>query len=81
MEKQIPKSWVGEDILLARTGAAESELVNIKEINETGVAYTYKSGEMSEVPIFVPWSAISWMRPSIPGDLQSSGDDTENDEE
>jgi hypothetical protein len=81
MEKQIPKSWVGEDILLARTGAAESELVNIQEINETGVAYTYKAGEMSEVPIFVPWSAISWMRLSIPDDLQSSEDDTEDDEE
>ena len=75
MEKQIPKSWVGEDILLARTGASESELVNIKEINETGVAYTYKSGEMSEVPIFVPWSSVSWMRPSIPGDLQEPGED------
>ncbi len=81
MEKQIPKSWVGEDILLARTGAAESELVNIEEVNETGVAYTYKAGEMSEVPIFVPWSAVSWMRPSIPDDLQESGGDTENDEE
>ncbi|CAN5605263.1 hypothetical protein BH24ACT21_BH24ACT21_08000 [soil metagenome] len=81
MEKQIPKSWVGEDILLARTGAAESELVNIEEVNETGVAYSYKAGEMSEVPIFIPWSAVSWMRPSIPDDLQESGDDTENGEE
>lgn len=81
MEKQIPKSWVGEDILLARTGAAESELVNIEEVNETGVAYTYKAGEMSEVPIFIPWSAVSWMRPSIPDDLQDSEDDAENDEE
>ncbi len=81
MEKQIPKSWVGKDILLARTGAAESELVNIKEINETGVAYTYKSGEMSEVPIFVPWSAVSWMRPSMPDDLQDSEDNAENEDE
>ncbi|MGB3634793.1 MAG: hypothetical protein WA982_12185 [Rubrobacteraceae bacterium] len=81
MEKQIPRSWVGEDILLARTGAAESELVNIQEINETGVAYTYISGEMSEVPIFVPWGAVSWMRPSIPDDLQDSEDNAENEEE
>ena len=78
MEKQIPQSWVGEDILLARTGAAESELVNIQEVNETGLAYTYKSGEMTEVPIFVPWSAVSWMRPSVPDDLQESEHDTED---
>lgn len=78
MEKQIPGSWVGEDILLARAGSAESELVNITEVNETGVAYTYKSGEMSEVPIFVPWSSVSWMRPSMSDDLQESGNETAN---
>ncbi|CAN5868705.1 hypothetical protein BH23ACT11_BH23ACT11_29350 [soil metagenome] len=75
MEKQIPGSWVGEDILLARAGSAESELVNVKEVNDTGVAYTYKSGKMSEVPIFVPWSSVSWMRPSISDDLQESEND------
>ena len=72
MEKEIPKSWVGEAVLLARTGAAESELVNVKVINETGVAYTYETGEMTEVPIFVPWSAVSWMRPSVASDQQAS---------
>ena len=77
MEKQIPRSWVGEDVLLARTGAAESELVNIKEVNETGLAYTYKTGDTKEVPIFVPWSSVSWMRPSIPEDLQEPESDTE----
>ena len=81
MEKQIPKSWIGEDVLLARSGSAESELVNIKEVNETGLAYTYKAGEMSEVPIFVPWSSVSWMRPSVPDDLQESGDGTDETEE
>ncbi|MGF1470442.1 MAG: hypothetical protein ACFB50_01720 [Rubrobacteraceae bacterium] len=77
MEKQIPRSWVGEDILLARTGAAETELVNIQEVNETGLAYTYKSGEISEVPIFVPWSSVSWLRPSIPEDLPPSEEESE----
>lgn len=80
MEKQIPKSWVGQDILLARSSAADSELVNIQEVNETGLAYTYKTGEMTEVPIFVPWSSVSWMRPSISKDLQQSDDDTEGSE-
>ena len=78
MEKQIPRSWIGEDILLARTGAAESELVNISEVNEMGLAYTYKAGEMKEVPIFIPWSSINWMRPSIPGDVEES--ETDNTE-
>lgn len=76
-EQRIPGSWVGEDILLARTGAVESELVNIQEVSETGLAYTYKSGEMTEVPIFIPWTSVSWMRPSIPGDLQENEDGPE----
>ncbi len=80
MDKQIPRSWIGEDILLARSGSAESELVNIKEVNETGLAYTYKAGEMSEVPIFVPWSSVIWMRPSVPDDLRESGNDTGDSE-
>ena len=78
MEKQIPRSWIGEDILLARAGSAETELVNIKEVNETGLAYTYKAGDMVEVPIFVPWSSVSWMRPSVPDDLPDSGESTED---
>lgn len=80
MEKQIPESWVGEDILLARASAVESELVNIEDVNEMGLAYTYKDGDMVEVPIFVPWSSVSWMRPSVPGDLPNSGEDTKNSE-
>ncbi len=70
MEKQIPESWVGEDVLLARTGAPESELVIVKNTNETGLAYVYKNGDMKETPIFVPWSSVSWMRPSVSEDLQ-----------
>lgn len=80
MEKQIPRSWIGEDILLARAGASESELVNIKDVNGTGLAYTYKAGDMVEVPIFVPWSSVSWMRPSVPDDLEEPDDDTEDSE-
>lgn len=78
MEKdRIPRSWIGEDILLARAGAAESELVNVQEVNETGLAYTYKSGEMTEVPIFIPWASVSWLRPSISGDFQEGDGETE----
>lgn len=70
MEKQIPESWIGEDVLLARTGAPESELVVVKNVNETGLAYTYKNGDMKETPVFVPWGSVSWLRPSVSADLQ-----------
>lgn len=73
MEGKIPGSWVGEDILLARNNAAESELVKLAEVNEVGLAYTYGQGEIAEVPIFVPWSAVSWVRPSVPADAEETG--------
>lgn len=80
MEQEIPKSWVGEDVLLARAGAPESELVNVKDVNETGLAYTYNTGQMTETPVFVPWSAISWMRPATPVDGQDSDENLGNSE-
>ena len=79
MEGKIPGSWVGENILLARNNAVESELVTLAEVNEVGLAYTYKQGEIADVPIFVPWGAVSWVRPSVPEDAEesnSSGEDS-----
>lgn len=70
MQKQIPESWAGKDILLARNGAADSERVTLKEVNELGMAYTYKEGEVEGEPVFVPWSSVSWMRPLVAQDLQ-----------
>ena len=67
-ENQVPRSWVDQDILLARSGATSSELTVLKDVSETGLVYVYKSGEVEGQPIFVPWTAVSWMRPAIPED-------------
>lgn len=67
MEKQTPQSWVGQDLLLARAGSSEAEFVNLREVNDWGIVYAYKEAEVNE-PIFVPWSAVAWIRPSVPED-------------
>ena len=68
----IPRAWVGQDLILCRTGTEIWELVTLKEVNELGLAYTYKSGEVEGQTVFVPWASVSWMRPPVPGDLESS---------
>jgi hypothetical protein len=68
----IPRAWVGQDLILCRTGTEIWELVTLKEVNEFGLAYAYKSGEVEGRTVFVPWASVSWMRPPVPGDLESS---------
>ena len=68
----IPGAWVGQDLILCRTGTEIWELVTLKEVNELGLAYAYKSGEVEGRTVFVPWASVSWMRPPVPGDLESS---------
>ena len=68
----IPRTWVGQDLILCRTGTEVWELVMLKEVNELGLAYAYKSGEVEGRTVFVPWASVSWMRPPVPGDLESS---------
>ena len=68
----IPRAWVGQDLILCRTGTDIWELVTLKEVNELGLAYAYKSGEVEGRTVFVPWTSVSWMRPPVPGDLESS---------
>ena len=68
----IPRAWVGQDLILCRTGTEIWELVTLKEVNELGLAYAYKYGEVEGRTVFVPWTSVSWMRPPVPGDLESS---------
>ena len=68
----IPRAWVGQDLILCRTGTEIWELVTLKEVNELGLAYAYKSGEVAGRTVFVPWASVSWMRPPVPGDLEPS---------
>lgn len=72
MDKQIPQSWVGRDLVLHRSEAARWELITLKEVNEFGIAYTYKEGEVDGEPVFVPWNGIGWMRPPVAEDLEGT---------
>ena len=49
----IPRAWVGQDLILCRTGTEIWELVTLKEVNELGLAYAYKSGEVEGQTVFV----------------------------
>jgi hypothetical protein len=69
--ERIPQAWIGRDVILCRTGTDSWELVTLREVNELGLAYAYKTGEVQGQPVFVPWSSVSWMRPPIPGDLEA----------
>ncbi len=71
-EERIPHAWVGQDLILCRTGGDGWELVTLREVNELGLAYAYKSGEVEGRTVFVPWTSVSWMRPPVPGDLEGS---------
>jgi hypothetical protein len=75
-EEQIPQSWIGQDVILCRTGTEDWELVTLREVSELGLAYVYKTGEVEGQPVFVPWSSVSWMRPPIPEDLETSETET-----
>jgi hypothetical protein len=75
-EEQIPQSWIGQDVILCRTGTEDWELVTLRAVSELGLAYVYKTGEVEGQPVFVPWSSVSWMRPPIPEDLETSETET-----
>ena len=70
-EERIPQTWVGQDVILCRTGTESGEVVTLREVNELGLAYAYKAGEVEGRLVFVPWSSVSWMRPPIPEDLEA----------
>jgi hypothetical protein len=70
-EKRIPRAWIGQDLVLCRTGTEAWELVILKEVNELGIAYAYKSGEVRGRSVFVSWTSVNWMRPPIPEDQEA----------
>jgi len=72
-ERGLPHAWIGQDVVLCRTGTESWELVILREVGEFGLAYEYKTGDVSGQPVFVPWSSVSWMRPPIPGDTSETG--------
>lgn len=77
-EGSIPQAWIGEDLVLCRTGTENWEFVTLREVGEFGVVYEHKSGDVEGRPIFVPWASVAWMRPPVPEDHQDSS--SEEDE-
>ena len=43
---RLPHVWVGQDVILCRTGTESWELVTLREVGELGLAYEYKTGEV-----------------------------------
>ncbi|MCA1718915.1 MAG: hypothetical protein LC781_19510 [Actinobacteria bacterium] len=76
-EERVPQAWIGQDVILCRTGTEDWELVTLREVSELGLAYAYKTGEVEGQPVFVPWNSVSWMRPPIPEDLETSETEAE----
>ena len=70
-EGRLPHAWVGQDVILCKTGTESWELVTLREVGELGLAYEYKTGEVKGRPVFVPWRSVSWMRPPISEDLEA----------
>ena len=69
---QVPQAWVGQDVVLCRTGTEGWELVTLVQVGELGLAYAYEAGEVRGQPVFLPWTSVSWMRPPVPGDFETS---------
>ncbi len=74
--KRIPEAWIGRDLTVARANTADAELVNLQGVNEWGVTFAYTEAEVQE-PVFIPWSSVSWMRLTVPAEVE---DQTENEE-
>lgn len=72
-DRGLPHAWIGQDVVLCRTGTESWELVTLREVGEFGLAYEYKTGEVKGRPVFVPWSSVSWMRAPIPEDTSETG--------
>ena len=71
-EGRLPQAWIDHDVVLCRAGTENWELVTLKEVGEFGLVYTYKTGEVKDQPVFIPWSEVRWMRPPVPEDLGAS---------
>lgn len=56
-----PETWVGRNVMVARSSSTEAELVLLKNLTEWGVVCVYQEGEVGE-PVLIPWGSVSWLR-------------------
>lgn len=79
-DKQTPESWVGRDVMVARSSSTEAELVSLEGINDWGIVCVYKDAEVGE-PVLLPWGSVSWVRLAVQEEVEilngNSGDSDE----
>lgn len=68
-DKQTPESWVGRDVMVARSSSTEAELVSLEGINDWGVVCVYKDAEVAE-PVLIPWGSVSWVRLAVQEEVE-----------
>jgi len=59
MTERKPEAWIGQQVAIHMIDHHEM-LVTLLEVREFGFTYEMHDGEHQ---IFMPWSAIRWMRP------------------
>lgn len=74
-DKQTPESWVGREVMVARSSSAEAELVSLEGLNDWGVVCVYKDAEVDE-PVLIPWSSVSWVRLAVQEEVEILDDDS-----
>lgn len=69
-EKQTPDSWVGKEVMVARSSSTEAELASLEDINDWGIVCVYKGAEVSE-PVLLPWGSLSWVRLAVNEEVEA----------
>lgn len=69
-EKQTPESWVGREVMVARSSSTEAELVSLQGINDWGIVCVYTDAEVGE-PVLIPWGSVSWVRLAVAQEVEA----------
>jgi hypothetical protein len=60
--EQIPEAWIGE---LVRVGVSlagnDAYIAPLEAVNDRGIVVAQQRAGGGTVPVFYPWSVVSWM--------------------
>lgn len=74
-EQQRPESWIGGEVLVARSSSTEAELVSLESITKWGIVCTYQQAEIG-VPVLIPWASVSWVRLAVQEEMNPVEEDS-----
>lgn len=74
---QTPESWVGKQVMVARSSSTEAELVSLEGISDWGVVCRYEDAEVNE-PVLLPWGSVSWIRLAVQQEVEYLNGDSED---